>query len=87
MTFDDSVMDKNSVKHELKQCPRCLDTFECKVGNIALCDCMKVELTAKERAYISKQFEDCICVRCLAEMKNKKYKKHLTTQINQPLRR
>ncbi|MCG8384021.1 MAG: hypothetical protein MJA30_00640 [Cytophagales bacterium] len=48
---------------------------------------MKVELTAKERAYISKQFEDCICVRCLAEMKNEYYKKHLTTQINQLLRR
>ena len=56
--------------HEIKYCPRCHSTFECKSGSISLCQCMKVILNEREKAYLSQNYEDCLCAACLKEIKN-----------------
>ncbi|MGF2412477.1 cysteine-rich CWC family protein [Ferruginibacter sp.] len=56
--------------HEAKYCPRCNQSFECKVGNIAQCQCYGIILSAQERAYINSLFNDCVCAACLQQMKN-----------------
>jgi Cysteine-rich CWC len=56
-------------KHEEKNCPRCHVSFECKVGDIAHCDCYSVKLSGEETVYISEKFTDCICAACIKEMK------------------
>lgn len=55
--------------HETKNCARCHATFECKPGNISQCQCFETALTMEERIYIEQQFTDCLCNRCLREMK------------------
>ena len=57
------------MKHEAKQCPRCLAEFECKVGNIHLCQCSGVTLLDDEMAYIQLQYDDCLCANCLGILK------------------
>ncbi|WP_298708516.1 cysteine-rich CWC family protein [Chitinophaga sp.] len=57
-------------KHEEKSCPRCGGGFECKVGSIALCQCMTVTLSQEERDYIGTKYADCLCAACLKEMKS-----------------
>lgn len=54
--------------HELKICPRCGITFECKVGSINLCQCSAIVLSQEERDYIFEQYSDCLCAACLIEM-------------------
>jgi len=54
----------------IKRCPRCQREFLCHHENIALCDCSKVKLTAAEREKISKQYPDCLCLKCLQELIN-----------------
>ncbi|UII25090.1 cysteine-rich CWC family protein [Fulvivirga maritima] len=69
-------------KHEDKYCPRCNTLFECKVGNIALCQCSKVELTHEQRNYLSSQFSDCLCASCMAELKTEFNIKQHEASIN-----
>ena len=57
--------------HEQKTCPRCSRLFECKAGAIAQCDCSTITLNAEERAFIESRYEDCLCLSCLKELKNK----------------
>lgn len=57
------------MKHEAKQCPRCQAEFECKVGNIHLCQCSGVSLSDNEMAQIQAKYDDCLCARCLSLMK------------------
>ena len=58
-------------KHEEKQCPRCGNSFECKVGNIGECQCAAVRLTLEEQAFIESRYQDCLCINCLKELKNR----------------
>ena len=51
--------------HEIKQCPRCTRNFECKVGNIAACQCNGIRLTIEEQLLIEEKYNDCLCVQCL----------------------
>ena len=55
--------------HELKYCPRCNSTFECKAGNILLCQCNKVNLSEREKEYLSNNYNDCLCAACMEEIK------------------
>ncbi len=57
-------------QHEQKYCPRCSKPFECKVGSILLCHCSQVILTDEQQNFIGQQYEDCLCINCLAEIKN-----------------
>ena len=52
-------------RHEDKDCPRCGIAFECKVGNIAQCQCYSINLNNEEQQYISKKFTDCLCLNCI----------------------
>ena len=51
--------------HEEKHCQKCGQTFECKAGSIMQCQCAGIQLTAEERAFIEKKYEDCLCINCL----------------------
>ena len=51
--------------HEMKSCPRCKKTFECKSGNITQCQCFGLEMTAALQSFIENRFNDCLCRDCL----------------------
>jgi hypothetical protein len=55
---------------EAKRCPRCRQLFECKAGSIGQCDCTRITLTEEEKAFIGRQYEDCLCLACLTDLKN-----------------
>jgi hypothetical protein len=57
--------------HEPKTCPRCGQPFACRVGDVANCQCSSVTLTIEERAFIEDRYEDCLCINCLKDLKNK----------------
>ena len=50
-------------------CPRCHAPFECRPDAIELCQCSKVTLSAEDRRYISDRYSDCLCAKCLQEIK------------------
>ena len=56
-------------EHEKKQCPRCSAEFECKTGSILLCQCSKIEMTAEQLEYSNSQYDDCLCLSCLKELR------------------
>ncbi len=56
-------------KHENKQCPRCHQDFECKSGNILLCQCQTVALKSEHLAFIKEKFTDCLCAACLTDIR------------------
>ena len=58
-------------KHEQRYCPRCNKTFECKVGNVAQCQCSKIVLSEEEKAFIADRYQDCLCLNCLLDLQNK----------------
>ena len=58
-------------KHEEKYCPRCKASFECKVGDIAQCQCNGLALTVEERAFIADRYDDCLCRNCLLELRQR----------------
>ena len=57
-------------QHELKNCPRCQNLFECKPGNIVQCQCYGIELNTEQRAYIEQLYNDCLCRDCLQYLSN-----------------
>jgi hypothetical protein len=62
-------------QHETKKCARCTRDFECKLGNIAECQCTQVQLTHEERVYIEGKYLDCLCGQCLQALQFE-YKLH-----------
>ena len=56
--------------HEEKHCQRCGKSFECKAGTITQCQCAAIQLSVAERAFIEKQYEDCLCIGCLFELQH-----------------
>jgi hypothetical protein len=66
-------------KHEEKNCPRCGQQFECKVGDIAHCQCFGISFTIEEKAFIEERYEECLCRNCLlglkqGEIRNREFK-------------
>jgi hypothetical protein len=57
--------------HETKNCPRCHQPFQCKAGDISHCGCAGIVLTTEEQAFIESRYQDCLCLNCLKELKNK----------------
>ncbi|MFY0254016.1 cysteine-rich CWC family protein [Chitinophaga sp. 30R24] len=55
--------------HETITCPRCKQTFECRVGTILRCQCQNVVLTDEERTFIRQQYNECLCANCLRQLK------------------
>ena len=56
--------------HEPKTCPRCKAPFECKVGNITECQCSGITFNEEEKDYVAKSYSDCLCRKCLLEIKH-----------------
>lgn len=56
-------------KHEEKYCPRCQSAFECKVGAVTQCQCSGIGLSPEERQFIADRYQDCLCRKCLLELK------------------
>ncbi len=57
-------------KHELKPCPRCGKIFECKVGDVAHCQCFGIKLNEEAVNFIEKKYGDCLCSNCLQFLSN-----------------
>lgn len=57
-------------KHEIKRCPRCGSSFECKANRVERCDCLGVTLCDAALEELSTHYEDCLCVPCLREINN-----------------
>ncbi|HEV8515926.1 MAG TPA: cysteine-rich CWC family protein [Cyclobacteriaceae bacterium] len=74
------------IKHEQKFCQRCKASFECKVGSIALCQCSSIILDDNERDYIRENFNDCLCVKCMKEIKSEFHFKKLLSKMKRLLR-
>lgn len=55
--------------HETKYCPRCQAQFECKVGNVTECQCYGISFEEKEKEYIDRNYQDCLCRNCLLSVK------------------
>lgn len=73
-------------KHEDKYCPRCNIAFECKVGNITQCQCYGIVLKDEERAFISSQYQDCLCANCMKELQTEYNKGKFVSRIKALLR-
>ena len=58
-------------KHEEKKCTRCNVYFECKPGNITQCQCYGIQLSVEEKAFIEDRYSDCLCKKCLQELKQR----------------
>ena len=54
---------------ESKTCGRCKAPFECKAGNITLCQCSSITLSAQEKQFIAGSYADCLCRDCLLALK------------------
>jgi len=57
-------------KHEEKYCPRCHGAFECKAGDVAHCQCYGIKFTDEEKKFIEGRYDDCLCRKCLVELKS-----------------
>lgn len=58
-------------KHELKQCPSCGKYFECKVGDVAHCQCSAIVLNENDRSFLARVYGDCLCIKCLTKVKKR----------------
>ncbi len=56
-------------RHEELFCPRCGDSFECKLGSVLICECSSVELSEEQRSHIRNLYVGCLCAACLLELK------------------
>jgi hypothetical protein len=55
---------------QIKFCPRCQKQFECKSEEIKNCQCASIDLQQYESDYIFKQYEDCLCISCLKQLRD-----------------
>jgi hypothetical protein len=56
-------------KHEEKYCPRCRAAFECRVGDVAQCQCSGIGMPDEAKQFIAGRYSDCLCRNCLLELK------------------
>ena len=56
------------MKHEEKICQRCKDSFECKMGDIANCQCSAVQISQATSDFLATTNYDCLCQKCLSEV-------------------
>ena len=58
-------------KHESKICSSCKTEFECKVGDIANCQCSQIKLSDAAQLFLAENFSDCLCLNCLKAIAEK----------------
>lgn len=71
-------------EHELKICPRCHTSFECKVSLIHECQCADVSLTEDSNNYIQVHYQDCLCRTCLLAIQEGIHQESNTDQVPTP---
>ncbi|PSK95017.1 cysteine-rich CWC family protein [Taibaiella chishuiensis] len=71
--------------HETKSCPRCSAAFECKVGNVTACQCDGITFNDAEKDYIARNYADCLCRKCLLEIRHEIRLKSFNEKVNQIL--
>ena len=54
-----------------KICPSCSSTFTCRVDQIELCNCTKLNLAKGARDYIKATYGNCLCSDCLKKINDK----------------
>jgi len=54
--------------NNIKTCPRCHQSFECKSDDIKNCHCASVELQQHHQEKISQQYDGCLCAGCLEQL-------------------
>jgi len=59
---------------EKKLCPRCGNSFDCLHNEIANCHCVSIVLTENQREFIKQNYSDCLCNKCLLEIKEQRTK-------------
>ena len=57
------------MKAQTKVCPSCRKFFTCNANNIAICQCVGIELTEEAKRKIDKLYSDCLCKDCLISVK------------------
>ncbi|MBL7931502.1 MAG: cysteine-rich CWC family protein [Bacteroidia bacterium] len=57
-------------------CVRCQTSITCLPNDISRCDCNKVTLTTEEYRYINSQYQNCVCNKCLEDLKSEYHSKH-----------
>lgn len=57
-----------------KKCPRCGSLFICNHEDILNCQCSKVKLSKAAQQYIAKNYQDCLCCKCLNEINKEQTK-------------
>lgn len=75
-------MQETHLKYQAGQCPRCGGDFICRANNISSCECMQLTISKEEQSYISSFFLDCVCNKCLKELK---YEFYLKNYHNKPI--
>lgn len=40
------------------------------MGSISLCQCTAVEISDDERAYFNEKYNECLCAKCMKELKS-----------------
>ncbi|MEO6819695.1 MAG: cysteine-rich CWC family protein [Ginsengibacter sp.] len=55
-------------KHEEKYCPKCNNTFTCKMGDIANCQCNAIQISENTTQFLENAFYDCLCKSCLQKI-------------------
>ncbi|MTG96951.1 MULTISPECIES: cysteine-rich CWC family protein [Myroides] len=71
-----------------KVCTHCKQEIECKVDQIADCDCSKVEVSNDTRLFLKQTYHKCLCNTCLenindlvAQAKGKDFPKRRSEMI------
>jgi len=59
----------------IKTCPNCNTEFECKVNDVKNCQCFGVNLNENQKDFIRKNFDDCLCKKCLENIKNNNFER------------
>jgi len=57
------------MKNNMKVCPVCKKTFECKAEDIQNCQCSKVFLSQEVSLFVQKNYKNCLCYECLLKLK------------------
>jgi ribosomal protein L34E len=55
-------------ENEITYCDHCNAPFECKPNDIKKCHCSTVFLSKQTEALIQKNYNGCLCIKCLTEL-------------------
>lgn len=68
--YADGVFNLNTRKM-IKKCAKCKAEFNCRHDEILECHCVQVPISAKAQKYLTENFKDCLCNKCLREVAEK----------------